>query len=306
MESCDDGNSVNGDGCSSTCTIEDAFTCTRIDNTAANPDICTLRCGNGALDSTGSHIENCDDGNVIANDGCSFSCSIEDAFTCSRTTNSAATPDICTHKCGNGALDPAGTYTESCDDGNTSNGDGCSDSCATEDAFTCSRNGPTSADPDQCTHKCGNGALDSQGSYTEQCDDSNTVDGDGCNSSCTGEEGFSCDRTDNSAANPDTCYDKCGNGALDNVGSYMEECDDGNALPLDGCGSDCMVEEGFSCSRADAASPDVCESLCGNSVRENEESYREECDDGSRENGDGCSSTCTVERGWECIQTNSP
>jgi cysteine-rich repeat protein len=26
----------------------------------------------------------------------------------------------------------------------------------------------------------------------------------------------------------------------------------------------------------------------------------EECDDGNLENGDGCNSTCKIERGWKC------
>lgn len=52
-EQCDDGNLENGDGCSSTCTIE--------------------RCGNRTLD-TG---EQCDDGNVLRGDGCNRACQIE-------------------------------------------------------------------------------------------------------------------------------------------------------------------------------------------------------------------------------------
>ena len=54
-EACDDGNTVNGDGCSSTCTIE----------------VCV--CGDGVKDVT----EACDDGNTINGDGCSSTCTIE-------------------------------------------------------------------------------------------------------------------------------------------------------------------------------------------------------------------------------------
>ena len=129
---------------------------------------------------------------------------------------------MCVHKCGNGALDPQGAYTESCDDGNLVNGDGCSNACLPEDAFTCTRNGPTSADPDLCTHRCGNGALDSQGSYAEQCDDSNTASGDGCSAACTIEDSFTCARADNSPSSPDTCTHRCGNGAIDVQGAYNE------------------------------------------------------------------------------------
>jgi len=62
--------------------------------------------------------------------------------------------------CGNGTVDSG----EQCDDGNTTNGDGCSSTCMTETA------GST----------CGNGILEG----TEQCDDGNTTNGDGCSSTC--------------------------------------------------------------------------------------------------------------------------
>jgi endo-1,4-beta-xylanase len=50
-EQCDDGNAMNNDGCSSTCTR-------------------TGLCGNGVIE-TG---ERCDDGNTMNNDGCSSTC----------------------------------------------------------------------------------------------------------------------------------------------------------------------------------------------------------------------------------------
>jgi cysteine-rich repeat protein len=55
-EQCDDGNTANGDGCSSACTSEGG-----------------VMCGNGVLE-TG---EDCDDGNTIAGDGCSAACATE-------------------------------------------------------------------------------------------------------------------------------------------------------------------------------------------------------------------------------------
>ena len=53
-EECDDGNNLDGDGCSSQCTIEPY-------------------CGDGNLDEG----EECDDGNLIDGDGCSSECKIE-------------------------------------------------------------------------------------------------------------------------------------------------------------------------------------------------------------------------------------
>jgi cysteine-rich repeat protein len=56
-ETCDDGNNVNGDGCSNTCQMEN-------DEPV---------CGNGILE-TG---ETCDDGNTVSGDGCSSICQTE-------------------------------------------------------------------------------------------------------------------------------------------------------------------------------------------------------------------------------------
>jgi len=57
FEECDDGNTENGDGCSSVCTIE------------------LMACGDGILDEP---EEQCDDGNIEDGDGCSSLCQIED------------------------------------------------------------------------------------------------------------------------------------------------------------------------------------------------------------------------------------
>ncbi len=60
--------------------------------------------------------------------------------------------------CGDGAVG----CDETCDDGNTHDGDGCSATCTCE------------------TEICGDGIL----GCTEQCDDGNTLDGDTCSSEC--------------------------------------------------------------------------------------------------------------------------
>ena len=58
---------------------------------------------------------------------------------------------------------------------------------------------------------CGNGVIE----RGEECDDGNTVDGDGCDSNCT--------------------FTACGNG----VKTAGEDCDDGNTVDGDGCSSLC-------------------------------------------------------------------
>ena len=84
--------------------MEVGYECSRVDNTAANPDVCTLLCGNGALNSG----ELCDDNNESSGDGCSSSCSIESGYECNRLDLTAANPDLCTvlpYICGNGVIE---------------------------------------------------------------------------------------------------------------------------------------------------------------------------------------------------------
>ncbi len=94
-EQCDDGNNEDGDGCSSTCTIE----------------VPELYCGDGNLDQG----EECDDGNIVNGDGCSSVCLFE----------RRPGPSF---YCGDGYLQG----NEECDDGNSKSGDGCSFNCKLE------------------------------------------------------------------------------------------------------------------------------------------------------------------------------
>ena len=70
VDDCDDGNLINGDGCSNTCEVEPGYQCT------GAPSRCA-RCGNGRLEVD----EACDDGNLVAGDGCSEACQVEDDVT---------------------------------------------------------------------------------------------------------------------------------------------------------------------------------------------------------------------------------
>ena len=98
-----------------------------------------------------------------------------------------STPTIC----GDGLVG----LDEQCDDGNVSNGDGCSAVCASESPL------------------CGNGVTDAG----ETCDDSNTTSGDGCDASCqteaavcgngVREAGEQCD--DGNALSKDGCSASC-------------------------------------------------------------------------------------------------
>ncbi len=137
--------------------------------------------------------------------------------------------------CGDGIVTPP----ETCDDGNTSSGDGCSSACQIEpqdpdgNGWSC----PPAGGP--CTRTvCGDGIV----AGNEQCDDGNDLPFDGC---------YKCRKQ------PDcpngTCLSVCGDGII----SPGEECDDGNNVSGDGCSASCKLENiaGISCSNTEAAPP---------------------------------------------------
>jgi len=216
-------------------------------------------CGDGNIDLD----EQCDDGVdlvtgvPVGGDGCSADCKSAEY-------------------CGNGIIDPA---TETCDDGNTIAGDGCSDNCQSE--------------------VCGNGIIDPG----EVCDDGNTVGGDGCSADCTSDEtcgnnivdpGEACD--DGNTISGDGCSadctsdESCGNGVLD----PGEECDDGNTVDGDGCSSTCLITAnqcdgqlaGSSCNLDDnPCTIDTCDGT-GSCVTSAFLEYGASCSDGNICNGD--------------------
>jgi cysteine-rich repeat protein len=307
-ESCDDNNPSDGDGCSSTCAVEEGFSC------VGAPSTCEpSTCGDGVLDAT----EACDQGDVEAGDGCDAQCQIEAGWNCfgvyvacepvcgdgavvGRETcddGNAVGGDGCSAaclvevpaECGNGAVEGG----EDCDDGNTEDGDGCSSTC-TDESAECG-NGAMEGDEecddgntdddDGCSARCGlEPAVCGDGFVhpDEECDDAGVDPSDGCDESCFVELGWVCRGT------PSVCVQSCGNGMLD----AGEECDDDNLDPRDGCDGLCFEEPGYSCS----GEPSVCEASCGNGVIDG----AEDCDDGDRGDGDGCDSSCNVEPGWTC------
>ncbi|MFP6600672.1 MAG: hypothetical protein VB852_09610 [Deltaproteobacteria bacterium] len=145
------------------------------DNGASNADLpddcrtyCMLpMCGDGITD-TG---EDCD------TDGESASCNYD------------CTPALC----GDGHANPSAG--EACDDSNTLAQDYCADDCSEVtgrcgDAIVQSRveecdggeSGSSLCDPDCSSAECGDGYANSAAG--EQCDDSNTISGDGCAANC--------------------------------------------------------------------------------------------------------------------------
>lgn len=136
-----------------------------------------------------SHYEQCDDGNTNNNDGCSDQCKIEQGWNCGNRVLGQLS--VCGEACGNGIR----TSKEMCDDGNTKNGDGCDSNCKIEIGYTCNPNNLN--EKSVCNYKCGDGVIAARdvillSSLSENCDDGNVIDGDGCSSTCNVEVGWSC------------------------------------------------------------------------------------------------------------------
>ncbi|MFT7579114.1 MAG: cysteine-rich repeat protein [Myxococcota bacterium] len=113
--------------------------------------------------------EECDDGNLDNDDGCSSTCALEPGWRCSGEAPGpdAANPGgLCVRLCGDAVLDAG----ETCDDGNVTTGDGCDIACAIEPGYSC----PTVGE--LCIIVCGNGQLDGD----EACDG-----GASCRADCT-------------------------------------------------------------------------------------------------------------------------
>lgn len=304
-EKCDDGprnSDVTPDTCRSDCTLPrcgdnvvDRLKGEQCDDGQFNADQpnrcradCTLpRCGDGIIDSLNG--ESCDAG----------------------SENSDTLPNRCrttcqSPRCGDGVQDS----NEECDDGNRTDGDGCSFSCQVERRQTTSipatlcgngildpgeecDSGPENANiPNRCRQncrvpRCGDGIQDAG----EECDDGNSLTGDGCSPVCLREltlslthvcgnhiidPGEECDAGRNNANIPDHCrfgclFPRCGDGIKDT----NEQCDDGNLLDGDGCDRFCFSE------------------FCGDGMIQ----MGEECDDGNLISGDGCSRLCQKEVG---------
>ena len=169
--------------------------------------VCEVTCGDGALET----FESCDDGNTTDGDGCSSTCVIEE--TCNGVdddldgsvdngfadTDADGTADcVDEEECdgvdnnGDGSIDEDFADTD---------GDGTADCVDTEDCDGVDNNGDGLTDEDfadtdgdgiaDCVEVevvvCGDGTWDSG---TEECDDGNSVSGDGCDASCVIEGGY--------------------------------------------------------------------------------------------------------------------
>jgi cysteine-rich repeat protein len=191
--------------------------------------------------------EGCDDGNTVSGDGCSATCDVEEGFVC-------PTPGTLCHepRCGDGfqdfipgaggaggapnstggvggAFDSAGGSAgaggfgsfESCDDGNTVSGDGCSASCDVEPGYLCMEPNTPCRAP-----RCGDGIVDYFYPGTD------TGVGGAAGSTGSASAGFG---GEGGAGGSFAAGGSAGFGGV-------EQCDDGNTESGDGCSATCQVE----------------------------------------------------------------
>jgi cysteine-rich repeat protein len=305
-ETCDDGNIIDGDGCSSTCQLEanpDPFCGDgNVDegeecdggimlNGLPCRDNCRIPvCGDGILDEG----EECDGGIMLNGLACSSSCIIETVE--SSTTEEHPNPGPF---CGDGNVDEG----EECDGGIMLNGLPCRDNCRIP--------------------VCGDGILDEG----EECDGGIMLNGLPCRDNCRIpvcgdgilDEGEECDGGImlNGLPCRENCFiPVCGDGILDEG----EECDGGIMVNGLACSSNCIIETVESSTTEEQSNPG---SFCGDgNVDEGEEcdggimlnglpcrdncrvpvcgdsilDEGEECDGGIMVNGLACSSSCTIEQ----------
>ena len=288
-EECDDGNTVNNDGCTNTCLVcgngvkADGEACD--DGDAIDANACTnscrlAMCGDGVTrtdlsDEAHVDFEFCDDGNRVDTDACSNNCVVgfcgdgvlrtdlaqgDEGYEACDDGNRVLN-DACAEcqpaRCGDGILrndiDDTHPDHEPCDDGDDDDTDEC-------------RNGCIMA-------KCGDGVVrtdlpESDGAY-EACDDANFDQTDACANNCR--------------------LARCGDG---HVRAGVEECDDADS---EQDGTFGVVNSN------DGACTETCRiARCGDGflrrdLSEGEIGY-EACDDGNTEDGDGCSASCVDER----------
>jgi cysteine-rich repeat protein len=248
-------------------------------------------CGNGVTE----WMEQCDDSNADDGDGCSSMCELEPGYVCNWEYDAWGVPTMTCEpvSCGDGRqdgylLEDGSYFYESCDDGNAVSGDGCSESCQLDPGWVCSQPGTPCREA-----VCGDGLQDSW--YTPGQPGTGGV-GAGGFAAYAGSGGYA------------------GTGGYGNQIYHFEACDDGNAVPGDGCSDTCEVEAGYLCQQPGTP----CRiPRCGDGYVDfisgpggsgsggfgGGGGTYEGCDDGNVSTGDGCDTTCQVEDGWSCWYT---
>ena len=257
-ETCDDGNTRSGDGCSSACQNEKCIAQTPgypavplcSDGDDCSVDTCNTSVNGGQC----QHLQTCDDGIACTTDSCVSSQCVHAPVDASCSDGNVCTDDLCSAQTGCSHV----ANVASCDDGAYCTlADHCSNKlCVGGGARNCSDGVDCTVDAcnetsDQCTHQTNNAAC-SDGSFCDgvetcnavtgcvagvavNCSNLNTACGTGvCNeaqdtcSTQPANEGGSCDD-----GNFCTVGDTCQSGVC--VGGAARDCSDGVACTVDAC-----------------------------------------------------------------------
>jgi cysteine-rich repeat protein len=344
-ERCDDGNTTSGDGCSADCLSDETCGNLRIDkdrkDARGRGEVCddgnisdgdgcsadcrsTEICGNHIIDFSVGEV--CDDGpggSVACSANCrsNLSCNnlaVDPGEECDHglfgdnnqkgnANSNDCRADCMINRCGDGFLDSQpGPNQEECD--------GAPPAAANTSAAVPTETATCNSD---CTLVgCGDGKVNKTAG--EECDDHNSVSGDGCSSTCKLEfcgdgklnNGEACDRTLTPATcNLDCTTSECGDGKLNTSAVPPEQCDDGGTGAGDGCSPTCTFEH---CGNNALDAGEECDGIlglqpcsatchqerCRNGILDRDllasPPINEQCDDGNATDDDRCSNLCTV------------
>lgn len=270
-ETCDDGNSGSGDGCSEECQVEPGWDCTSTG--------CAPVCGDGAVVGD----EECD-GADLRGLACLDFGGNSGALSCTETCNVDAS---------------ACTLVELCDNDEDDDGNGffdCDDPACTRDpaCVFCGNDfvdeGETCDGVDLRGASCASmGYLDGQ----LLCDEACAYETSGCREAVCGDgarEGT--EVCDGAELGGTTCVVLgFGSGSLGCTGGCT--FDTSGCVPVEICGNgiDDDQDDLTDCDDPDCNDPFICP-VCGDGVL----TGAEECEDSNALDGDGCSSTCMLER----------
>ena len=215
-EQCDDGNNEDGDGCSAQCQIEEEPPLEGTLTICKQEDLN----GDGILDNGEPVVPGwmfyIGDNEYLAENGCVF---IDLPYDTYNVTEEMQANWNQTGGEGNGILESDGSMTVTID-GEMQN--------------------PIIYFLNQYTEPpepfCGDGYVNQS---SEQCDDGNNEDGDGCSATCTTEGGGGGGGFFYGSGNQ-TPSPYCGDNMIN---QDLEQCDDGNISNGDGCSSLCLIEE---------------------------------------------------------------
>jgi cysteine-rich repeat protein len=308
-EVCDDGNNLNGDGCSATCDSNE--TCgngkldqpipsstTDVRNEDCEPPsqmmpngfFCKASCkfafcGNGVTD--GDIGEICDDDNTTGGDGCAANC--KSTETCGNGILDQPIKD------GNGLPDLDNPQNEVCDDGNTNDGDDCSGDCrSTEDCGNAkvdpgeecddglANNGADKDCRSDCViNRCGDGHPNLNGVLHREACDAGLPFNDGGTNVPAPERSRLATPREAADCNIDCTIPSCGDSKVNRSfkpdGTHGEQCDNGTGVNANNadCTANCQV------------------SVCGDTFENTAGPVLAEgCDDGNRIDTDDCTNAC--------------